>query len=189
MQIIDDVEPGRVLWLRKKRPSDVPVEYRDISPVIADKKGLYELKIEDSLPEPKSEVKNDEKYESQPEVDTSPPKATKRNTHVVQAGESLYAISRLYDVGVMEIAEWNSLDDFVIHPGQKLIINVGVPESYEEVTEDPVKKKIIFHEVEPGDTLYSISRKYGVTVEHIMEMNGMDNYNISVGEKLKIDED
>ncbi|CAN0459024.1 unnamed protein product, partial [Ectocarpus fasciculatus] len=52
-----------------------------------------------------------------------------------------------------------------------------------------IKKKVIFHEVEQGDTLYSISRKYDVTVEHIMEMNGMDNYNISVGDKLKVDED
>ncbi len=189
MEIIDDVEAGRVLWLRKKRPSDVPVEYRDLDPAVADKMGLYEQKIVETLPEPKPTVATDPSEEDEPEVTATPPKATKRNTHIVQGGESLYSIGRLYDVGVMEIAEWNNLSDFVIHPGQQLIINVGVPESYEEVTEDPVKKKVIFHEVEPGDTLYSISRKYGVTVEHLMEMNGMDNYNISVGDKLKVDED
>lgn len=189
MQIIDDVETGRVLWLRKKRPSDVPIEYRDIQPVVAAKKGLYEQKIVETLPEPKPTVTTNPSKEPKPETKFGPPKATKRNTHIVQGGESLYSISRLYDVGVMEIAEWNELPDFVIHPGQRLIINVGVPESYEEVTEDPIKKKVIFHEVEQGDTLYSISRKYDVTVEHIMEMNGMDNYNISVGDKLKVDED
>lgn len=189
MQIIDDVETGRVLWLRKKRPSDVPVEYRDVQPGVADKKGLYEQKIVEMLPEPKPTVTADPSKEPKPETKSEPPKATKRNTHIVQGGESLYSISRLYDVGVMDIAEWNELPDFVIHPGQQLIINVGVPESYEEVTEDPVKKKVTLHEVEPGDTLYSISRKYGVTVEHIMDMNGMDNYNISVGDKLKVDED
>ncbi len=189
MNIIDDVVPGRVLWLRKKRPSDVPIEYRESQPVVAEKKGLYELKIEETLPEPKPTVSSDSVLTEEPEEEYIPPKATKRNTHLVQAGESLYAISRIYDVGVMEIVEWNQLPDLVIHPGQRLIISVGVPASYEEETRDPVKKKVTFHEVEPGDTLYSISRRYGVTVEYIMKINGMDNYNISVGAKIKVDED
>ena len=189
MEIIDEVKQGRVLWLRKKRPADVPVEYRALQPAAPGKKGDYQERIVEKLPEPKPDINKETKEEESPAVATVPPKATKRNTHIVQAGESLYAISRLYDVGVMEIAEWNALEDFVIHPGQQLIINVGVPESYEETTQDPVKKKIIFHEVGPGDTLYSISRKYGVSVDYLMELNGLDNYNIAVGDKLKVDQE
>ncbi|MEM8893520.1 MAG: LysM peptidoglycan-binding domain-containing protein [Bacteroidota bacterium] len=194
MNIIDGVKPGRVLWLRKKRPADVAIEYRDLATPENDKKGLYELKIQENLPEPRKPIVADTATSRETEdeyvaPETSIPKATKRNTHVVQPGESLYAISRIYDVGVMEIVEWNQLPDFVIQPGQRLIINVGVPESYEEETKDPVKKKIVFHEVEPGDTLYSISRRYGVSVEYIMKLNGLDNYNISVGDKIKVDED
>ncbi len=42
------------------------------------------------------------------------------------------------------------------------------------------------HIVEQGDTLYSISRKYFVSVEEIMEMNGMKTTELAIGQKLKV---
>lgn len=42
------------------------------------------------------------------------------------------------------------------------------------------------HEVQKGDTLYSISKKYNTSVEEIKKMNGLRNNNISIGQILSI---
>ena len=44
----------------------------------------------------------------------------------------------------------------------------------------------IFHEVVKGDTLYSLSRKYNMSVEEIMKVNKMSSNTLSVGQILKI---
>ena len=38
-----------------------------------------------------------------------------------------------------------------------------------------------------GDTLYSISRKYGLTVNQLKSINGLDNNEISIGQKLFVE--
>lgn len=38
----------------------------------------------------------------------------------------------------------------------------------------------------PGDTLYSIARKYNTTVDEIINLNNLDSTNLSVGQELKI---
>jgi len=42
------------------------------------------------------------------------------------------------------------------------------------------------HKVRKGDTLYSLSKRYGVTVEQIMKLNNMRNNNLAIGQSLKI---
>jgi tetratricopeptide (TPR) repeat protein len=44
----------------------------------------------------------------------------------------------------------------------------------------------IIHVVQPGDTLYSIARRYGTTYQAIMAANGLTNYTIYVGQQLRI---
>lgn len=53
------------------------------------------------------------------------------------------------------------------------------------VSVDEIKtKEIDSHTVRKGDTLYSISRKYKVSVVDLKEINGLESTNISVGQKL-----
>jgi membrane-bound lytic murein transglycosylase D len=44
----------------------------------------------------------------------------------------------------------------------------------------------IEHEVKASDTVYSIARKYGVTIKELMEWNNKKDFTLSVGEKLKV---
>ncbi len=44
----------------------------------------------------------------------------------------------------------------------------------------------ITHKVKKGDTIGSIAKKYGVTIEQIKKLNGLKNNNIQIGQKLKI---
>jgi membrane-bound lytic murein transglycosylase D len=103
--------------------------------------------------------------------------------HEVLPGETLYAISRQYQVSVSDLVRWNSLDmNTALKPGQVLVVKG------EAVVEDKTASASgpIIHEVRPSDTLYSVARKYGVSIRELMEWNGKSDFNISVGEKLKV---
>jgi membrane-bound lytic murein transglycosylase D len=111
-----------------------------------------------------------------------------KSTHVVQPKETLYAIAKIYNVGVMDLVEWNELDlQQGIKIGQVLKVSQTqtpiVGEASKEATE---AAKEVLHEVKSSDTLYSIARKYGVTIKDLMEWNEKKDFSLSVGEKLKV---
>lgn len=60
-----------------------------------------------------------------------------------------------------------------------------VPKPKPKVVVKP-KPKTIYHKVSKGDTLYSISRKYGTSVSAIQKANGVNGTLIKVGSSLKI---
>ena len=105
----------------------------------------------------------------------------KKNEHVVQPKETLYGIAHTYNVGVMDLAQWNNLNiQDGIRPGQVLKLTDG------QTASNDLAVKQIEHEVKNTDTLYSIARKYGVTIKELMEWNNKKDFNLAIGEKLKI---
>jgi membrane-bound lytic murein transglycosylase D len=111
--------------------------------------------------------------------------AVRKATHTVQPKETLYAIARMYNIGVMDLVNWNDLDlQQGIKPGQVLKLTENQP-----VKNEPAPEKILseqVHEVKSSDTLYSIARQYGVTIKEIMDWNEKKDFSLAVGEKLKI---
>lgn len=97
-------------------------------------------------------------------------------THIVQRGETIYSISRAYDVEMDAILIRNNIiDPNRITVGQRLIIPTGA------VTVPRV------HVVAAGETLYSLAIRYNTTVEAFVATNGLDNSsNIVVGQVLTI---
>lgn len=55
-----------------------------------------------------------------------------------------------------------------------------------EIRNVPPPPKDIIHEVEKGDTLYGIAKKYNVVVEDLMEWNELEDTILSLGQELKI---
>jgi membrane-bound lytic murein transglycosylase D len=108
----------------------------------------------------------------------------KKTEHVVQAKETLYSIAKLYNVGVMELVQWNNLDlQQGLKIGQILKLSDNEPVKVEVVR---VSSKEVLHEVKSSDTLYSIARQYGVTIKELMDWNEKRDFSLAVGEKLKI---
>lgn len=106
--------------------------------------------------------------------------------HTVQPKETLYSIASKYGVGVMDLVQWNSLNlQESIQPGQVLRLKNPVT-AVSEVTSLPVTTGVTEHEVKATDTLYSIARKYGVTIKELMEWNNKKDFSLAIGEKLKI---
>lgn len=103
------------------------------------------------------------------------------NQHVVSAGETLYSISKRYQVGVMDLVNWNQLKiEEGIKPGQVLTLKQA--QSMQSTHSD----KFIVYEVKNSDTLYSVARQYGVTIKEIMDWNKKTDFNVTTGEKLRI---
>lgn len=102
--------------------------------------------------------------------------------HVVVAGETLYSIAKRYEIGVMQLVEWNNLSlSEGIKPGQVLTLKDGPTGAVAEATSTEVT-----HTVKASDTLYSIAREYGVTIKELMEWNQKKDFSLTVGEKLRI---
>ncbi|NBA86196.1 LysM peptidoglycan-binding domain-containing protein [Emticicia sp. CRIBPO] len=107
-------------------------------------------------------------------------------THVVGRGETLFGISRKYGVTMKEIMEWNNMTEKSVDAGQKLKINAGGSDSSSDEGSTKASNRPVKHKVERGDTLYSISKKYGVTMNEIKELNDLQSGNVQLGNVLII---
>lgn len=101
-----------------------------------------------------------------------------RPVHVVRSGETLFSISRQHNVTVEQIRTWNGMTSNTISTGQRLFVG---PE-----TGAPNPGTALQHRVQPGETLFSISRRYGVTVGDIADWNRLDGTTIETGQVLEI---
>lgn len=99
------------------------------------------------------------------------------DSHQVAAGETLYAIARKYSITVDELVKLNGLDSHVLKPGQELIVRRAVAQR---------DANTIIHEVQASETLYSVARRYGVSVSELMASNSKTDFSVALGEKLRI---
>ena len=118
--------------------------------------------------------------------------------HVVKKGESLGSIARKYHVTVSKIKKWNHLKRETIHVGQRLTIyrsgapmaQVSKPKSSGSDSKSSSKASkstsTKTHTVKKGETLSSVARKYGCTVNDLKKWNGLKNNKVKTGQKLKI---
>lgn len=116
--------------------------------------------------------------------------------HTVKRGETLIAIAKEYGTSVSKIKALNGLRTTMIREGQKLVVKKIVkrsPEMYSKKT-SPEKVKTtaiwgydtVYYRVRKGDSLWKISRKFGVTISSIKKLNRLRSSRIKPGMKLKI---
>ena len=102
-------------------------------------------------------------------------------THIVQPGETLSTIAADYGIDAADLAAANNLTNpNMLRAGQQLIIP-GVTQ------QQAVEARGVRHTVASGESLSQIAQTYGVTIEQIMAVNGLDDPNtIVVGQELVI---
>ncbi len=99
--------------------------------------------------------------------------------HQVEEKETLFGISRRYQVAVNDILQNNPQLQDGLKMGQRVRIPF-IPKSA-----IPTGSKL--HKVEPGETLFAISKKYNVSVSDIMSWNKLQGNDLSVGQSLIIE--
>lgn len=100
-----------------------------------------------------------------------------QNTYTVQAGDTLYGISRQHNTSAQKIRELNNLTSDNLEPGQILIVSDNDATNPSEC---------VIYTVEDGDSLYEIAKKYDTTADLIKEYNGLESNDLTIGQKLRI---
>lgn len=95
--------------------------------------------------------------------------------YTVQRGDTLYQIATKFNTDIDAIKFLNNLKSDTLSIGQQILIPTTVPtETY------------IIYTVEKGDSLYSIAKKYNISVEELKTANNLTNNLLNIGQTLKI---
>lgn len=94
--------------------------------------------------------------------------------HTVQQGESIELLASRYGISRGQIMSLNNLEGTNLTPGQSLVIK-------KKSTSDGK-----YHIVKPGETLYTIAKRYGVNISKLREINGIDNKSLFPGQKILV---
>jgi len=113
----------------------------------------------------------------------------KKVIYEVKPGDTLGDIAEKFNTRASYIRRWNGLRyGEYIYPKQKLTI--WVTKSLTQKVKDSDKQKIddnaTYYTVKSGDTLWDISRKYGVSIEQLKRLNNMRSVRIRPGDKIKV---
>lgn len=204
---VDGVSQGQVLQIPVPRKESVFQQ--------------EETPSENTSESEQAEIKNDEPIAEKP-ITVKKVKSEKQNSvtvidhnsqtdHTVLAGETLFSLSRMYNISVDEIKLSNGnglkkglkVGQIVKIPGTKTLgenesslgsdvtpsaeVNFAQSKSVTNETIVSDETETISHKVVAKETLYSLSKKYKVTVEDIKSQNPeLANHGLQVGEILKI---
>jgi LysM repeat protein len=113
-------------------------------------------------------------------ADTKDPQ-TVPGLHTVRQGETLFSISKMYNLKPADIKATNNLVSDQISIGQSLTIVPAIAEK-----ERPKNAESLTHVVEEGETIFLLARKYGVTEASIKELNNNLDGNLKKGQKIRI---
>ncbi len=105
--------------------------------------------------------------------------------HTVQKGETLYSVGKLYGVDAADIVKNNPQAAEGLREGQA--VKIPAEDARKSLADKLGMRRYEIHTVAQGETAYAISRRYGVSVQTLMEDNtDLDPLHLSVGQKLNI---
>lgn len=183
---VHTVEQGQTLWKIKKM-YNVP-----LNDIMSANEGLT------------NEIKEGQEILIPAKVERAPQRVSttkKPAYHTVEKGETVFGLTRKYDITEKQFFEWNPDAKKGLKVGDQLI--VGFEESNELQQNTEVIKKdslaeeipsihtrigdsIVEHKVQAGETLYTLSKRYMVTQASIKEMNdGLPN-GLRTGDVIRI---
>ncbi len=105
--------------------------------------------------------------------------------HKVAPKETLFSIARQYNVSVDDIKTWNNLKDNALTVGQDIVIKIKAANDL-PVTQPSVASVAKTHTVAAKETLFSISRQYGITVTQLKEWNNIKDSELKIGQVLLV---
>lgn len=111
--------------------------------------------------------------------------------YTVRPGDDLTHLARVRGVSVAQVREWNRLPTETVLAGQRLSFGGPAPAI---AASQPVRTRateravphLSTHTVEPGDTLFNISRRFKVSVQELRRLNHLpdDDAKLKLGQKL-----
>ena len=97
--------------------------------------------------------------------------------YTVQSGDSVWKISNDHGITMAQLIEWNNIKNNFVYPGQQLIVSNGGSSNTASGTKYTVKA---------GDSVWSVSNKYGITMAQLIQWNNIQNNFIYPGQQLTV---
>ena len=100
--------------------------------------------------------------------------------YIVKRGDTLYSIAKAYNIELNELKKYNNLDNNILSINQELKIPI------KNIEEEQINTEYTEYIVKKGDSLYNISKIYGIPIEEIMKFNKLNTNLLSIGQMIKI---
>lgn len=108
--------------------------------------------------------------------------AYKSSTYKVRRGDALSTIANKFNISVKDLKRWNNIGSRnIIKQGQVLKISKPIP----QVASSTKPTNTNFYIVKKGDTLWSISKKSGISITDLKKFNKLNNSSLKIGQKIK----
>lgn len=109
--------------------------------------------------------------------------------YTVKKGETLFSISKLYNITIDDLKKINGISTGKIHIGQELKLSQPVTEAKSvAVTNVESPQMATSHKVISGESLFSISKMYNIPVDQLMKINNITNKKIRPGQEIKLNQ-
>ncbi|MBC7923640.1 MAG: LysM peptidoglycan-binding domain-containing protein [Ferruginibacter sp.] len=172
----EQLRPGRVLWLRKVRPSGTPVEIRDVP-------GLPSVMVarNKSAAQPKPLA---------PSVRTEPPaeKVALPEAPLINESPKVVAVASPVPTAGTGSPPRRPAEPAVEEAVAPVLEDRALYSPPPASTLPPAKRDATTHQARPGQTLYAIARLYGVTVADLRRWNGLAEADgVQTGQTLRVD--
>lgn len=114
------------------------------------------------------------------------------DSYTVVKNDTLWGLSKKYGVSVSDLKKANGVSGHLIYVGQKLQIPakstkaVKAAKATKTTSASTVDTTSTTHTVVKGDTLWSLAKKYGVSVSALMKANNLSSSTILIGQSLNL---
>jgi LysM repeat protein len=114
-------------------------------------------------------------------------KVGEKNFYIVQQNETPYDVAQKNGIRLQSLYEYNDIpQNEMIYAGTKIDLKPNIDNAAAVPEEKTILTAERIHSVLPKEGLYTISKKYGVTVSQIKEWNNLPDDHLKVGQQLII---
>ncbi|WP_066300206.1 LysM peptidoglycan-binding domain-containing protein [Bacillus sp. FJAT-29937] len=96
-------------------------------------------------------------------------------SYTVQKGDTIYSLAKQYETSIHDLKKKNNMSSDKIIVGEKLLLPTETSSNVESI-----------YTAVPGDTLWGIAKRFGVTAKELADANGLSKEMILIGQKLNI---
>ncbi|MDQ2771997.1 MAG: LysM peptidoglycan-binding domain-containing protein [Bacteroidota bacterium] len=174
----------------------------------ADKAGAHQIAATRATEARPTETKETAIAAAAADTEETPALKSTAGVYTVRKGEYLTRLARERGLSVGQIVDWNRLESTNVVPGQRLVFQApaeGAGETARQasrtetavasatkiaparaagLTSDRATPQV--HRVQPGDTLFNISRRFNVSVQLLRELNHLKTDEVKLGQKLLV---
>jgi LysM repeat protein len=169
----------------------------------------YKFNKQNTKTEPEISIQS-EVYEPAKVIETTVKKTIPAKYHTVKSGETLSSIANKYGLSISQLKKKNNLKTDFLSLKQRLKIKdkqeIAVVEKQKPTVTTVLKTysvkvakvnndtelivaKLDFHTVKKGETLFSISKEYGLKVKDLIKINNLKTESILAGQRIKLTDD